>query len=146
MSKKVLRLEEEALPDFLMLGLITGVRDYKLCYEVNRTLGIELSRCNDIDLAAGRPGASTYHACFEFRGNDGDLYLVIGNRDRNHTGHFLPEYKNVDYFLIVANPSPWFDRPQTIKLLRDIPHLSGVYDIQPSQVKSVNNIMMLIEE
>jgi len=146
MSKKVLRIEEEALPDFLILGLITGTKDYKLCYEINRALSIELSRTDDIELPAGRPGAFTYHSCFEFPGSDGELYLVLGNKDRNHTGHYLPEYKNVDYFLLLANPATWFERADTIRLLRNIHQISGVYDIQPTQVKSINNILKLIEE
>lgn len=146
MSKKVLRLEEEELPDFLILGLVTGTKDYRLCYEINKTLGIELSMMNDIELPAGRPGSQTYHSCFEYAGADGELYLVLGNKDRNHTGHFLPEFKNVDFFLIATNPSRWFEKPEAIRLLRSIQHISGVYDIQPAQVKSINNILKLIEE
>lgn len=146
MSKKVLRLEEEDLPDFLILGLVTGTKDYKLCYEINKLLGIELSMINDIELPAGRPGSQTYHSCFEYSGSDNELYLVLGNKDRNHTGQFLPEFKNIDFFLIIVNPSPWFEKSETIRKLRDIHQISGVYDIQPEQVKSINNILKLIEE
>lgn len=146
MSKKIFKLEDNSDHDFLIAGIVTGLRDYKLCFELNRTLELNLERLEDKTMSAGRPGAATHHSYFEHSGTDGDYIILIHNRDRGNTGFFIPEMKNVDYFTIISNPSPDFDFRQFLTRIKNIPHVSGVYEIKGENIKSINHFYRLVED
>jgi hypothetical protein len=146
MSKKVLKIEKNPEYDFHIAGIITGLRDYKLCFEINKCLELELTRLDDISLSAGRPGASTNHSFFEYNGPDGEMYLLLGNRDKGNTGFYIPEMKNVDYFFLISHPPPGFEIKRIISGVREIAKVAGVYEIIPETIKSVNNFLLLVED
>ena len=101
MTKKVLRLDFESELDFLLVGIVSGHKDYRICYELNSILKIRMSRQPDIELSAGRPGSRTIHSCYHYSRGEHEAYHLVSNKDIEGTGNFIPEIKNIDYFLII---------------------------------------------
>lgn len=145
MSKKVLKISDSGEYDFLIAGIATGLKDYKLCFEINRTLGMELASHDDVMHPAGRPGAFTIHSHYHCRGQDGEVYYLLGNRDRNRTGFYIQELKTIDYFFVISHPVAGFNLSEVVKLLRNIHQVSAVYPITNESVKSLYDFVILTE-
>ena len=96
-KQKILKLDFAQELDFLLVGIISGHKDYRLCFELNKALRLRFARKDDIVISAGKTGSSTIHARFLTGGNTSETYNLIGNRDLEHTGFFIPEMRNVDY-------------------------------------------------
>ncbi len=144
-SKKVLKLDFEGEYDFILLGLISGFRDYKLCFELNDLLKLNFQRKDDVVLPAGRPGATTRHSYFDCEGADFESYHILSNRDKAGTGFFIQEKKNIDFFLIINSTSLNFDVKNLIARIRTIDIISGVYELNPYDLKSADSFLIFLE-
>lgn len=144
-SKKVLKLDFEGEYDFLLLGLISGFRDYKLCFELNELLKLNFQRREDVILPTGRPGSTTRHSYFDCQGGDFETYHILSNRDKAGTGFFIQEKKNIDFFLIISGASTNFDMKHLIKEIRSIDIVSGVYELNPYDIKSADSFLIFLE-
>lgn len=144
-KQKVHKLDFHQELDFLLIGIISGHKDYRLCFELNKSLALEMYRCKDLVLSAGRPGSSTSHAWFTYGGNDRECYHLIGNRDLDHTGFFMPEMRNVDYFLLIHGAASNFALDKVVEHLRQIKVVSAAYEIEPAELKSAEAFLILME-
>lgn len=145
MAKKILRISDEGDYDFLIAGIATGLKDYKLCFEINRALDMELTSQEDVKHPAGRPGAFTIHSLYNSPGQDGEVYYLLGNRDNNRTGFFIPELKTIDYFFVISHPTVGFELMRVVENLRNIHQVSAVYPITSESVKSLYDFVILTE-
>jgi hypothetical protein len=145
MSKKIMKLEFENDFEFLLAGVITGHKDYRLCYEINDFMKLNFLRKKDVIVPAGKPGSSTRHSYFSCPGKDNEYYHIISNRDKDGTGFFIPEQRSIDFFLLVSNPPPNFNINNLINKTREVDNISGVYEIEPSEIKSAEAFLLFLE-
>lgn len=145
MPKKVLKLDFEGDFEFALAGMLCGYKDYRLCFELNLALNLNFERNDDISLSAGRPGSSTRHSYYSFNGPDNEVYHILSNRDKGNTGFYIPEMKNVDYFLLITGASPSFDVSMIISTIRNIEIISGIYEINPKELKSADSFLIFTE-
>ncbi len=145
MNIKILKLDYKHDYDFLLVGIISACRDYQLCYELNQNLKLDFQRKEDVTVPAGKPGSQTCHSYFCCPGRDGGFYHVITNRDKNGTGFFIPEMRSIDYFLLVCEVPGNFDLTALVKSIREIKNFSGAFAIEPSEMKSAEAFIMLLE-
>lgn len=145
MPKKIIKLEFEGEYDFVLIGLICGYKDYKLCFELNDAFNLKFSRRDDVNVPAGRPGSNTRHSHFESPGTDFETYHILSNRDKSGTGYFIPENKNIDFFLLITESSNDFDVDHMIGSMRNIEIISGVYELDPYKMKSADSFLIFLE-
>ena len=145
MSIKVLKLDYKHDYDFLLVGIICSHRDIKLGYELNQNLSLDFSRMNDVEVPAGRPGSHTRHSYFSCPGSDGGFYHLINNRDKDGTGYFIPEMRNFDFFLLVCEVPGNFDLTALVKSIRQIEIVAGTFPIEPSEIKSADAFLLILE-
>jgi|SRR5688572_412530 len=145
MSKKVVKLQFQNEFEFLLAGLISGYKDYRLCFELNTAMKLNFKRNKDVILEAGRPGSSTRHSYFIDETRAGVKYHVISNRDKEGTGFLIPEMKNIDFFLIVSEAPGNYDMEKLIRQAREIEIISGVYEIDPYELKSADTFLLILE-
>jgi hypothetical protein len=144
-KQKVLRLDYEQELDFLLIGLLCGLKDFRLCYDLNQNLGLDMVRKNDLVISAGRPGSSTRHACFAIVIGGCESYYLLSNRDIENTGCFIPEMRNVDYFLVISGMARNYDTKTLIEKLRSMKNISGAFLIEPAELKSAETFLSLLE-
>ncbi|MFM8917026.1 MAG: hypothetical protein ACKOGP_04715, partial [Bacteroidota bacterium] len=70
---------------------------------------------------------------------------LIGNRDLEQTGFFIPEMRNVDYFFLVTGFNDDFNLTDMVEKMRKLIAVSGAFIIQPSDLKSAETFLNLIE-
>jgi hypothetical protein len=145
MAKKILKLQQDREPDYRIVGISTGQKDYKLGHALNKTFNLNFIRIDDVELNTGRPGSYTVHTCLTSDGEDGEIYYIIANRDHSGTGFFIPEMREIDYFLLMAGITASFQMNELINRIRQIPAINGAYSIEHSTLKSVDAFLLIIE-
>jgi len=145
MSKKILKLDFENEYEFLLGGIICAYKDYKLCFELNRIMKLNFVRNKDVFVPAGKLGSTTRHSYFSCPGKDNNRFHVISNRDKDSTGFFIPEMRNIDYFLLVSDAPASLAMNSVLKTVKNIDIVSGVFEIAPSEVKSADAFLLFLE-
>ncbi len=145
MTKKVLKLNYENEFEFLVAGLISAYRDFKVCFELNDLLRLNILRGEDVIVPAGKPGSTTRHSYFTCRGRNSESYHIISNRDKDGTGYFIPEMRNIDYFLLISEAPASFDMNGLVSSVRKIEIISGVFEVVPTEMKSAEAFLLFLE-
>ena len=145
MSKKVLKLDFTNDFDFPLIGIICGYKDFRLVFDLNYHLGFDFKRGNDVVVPAGKPGSSTRHSYYKHLGSDDEVYHIISNRDKDLTGYFIPEQKNIDYYFLVSQTNGRLDEKVLVKTIRQIDIIAGTYEIDPNELKSAEAFLIFME-
>jgi hypothetical protein len=96
MAKLVLDWQDEQEDSFTLIGISCHQKDYRLCWELNQTLGIELQKEEDI------PGPDEEISFSRYYFNNDDFlqeYYLLTNKIGKT--FFAPELKQADYILQV---------------------------------------------
>lgn len=132
MSKFVLDVIEEY--DFTLIGISCHAKDYRLCWELNKTLMIELVRAEDYQLE------KSSFSFYEYLDEDNFLeHFFIANR--GNTGFLIPEQKSVDFFLISKGNISDSLSEEFICKINAISVVLTSFNIDPNQLKSKQNLL-----
>jgi len=145
MSKKVLKLDFEKELDFLLFAIVSGQKDYRLCFELNNYLELNFCRMDDVSISAGRPGSRTSHSYFSFKGNDLEAYHILSNRDMSHTGLFIPELKGVDYFFLISGVTKHLEVKSMLDKIRSVKSVLSAHQLNPDDLKSAEAFLSILE-
>lgn len=141
MSRKTFVLEYTEDYDFDVLGIFCTYRDYKLCFELNNVMEADFVRLDDIEQNFERKGSSGLFPVFRYDNSDGEEYYIIGNKGQH--GCFAPEYKQVDFFMMIRNKSRLTELNDLIRMIRSIKKVSSVIELDPAAMKSADSFLMI---
>lgn len=153
MTKKHILTSKES-ETFGLIGITTPVKDYRISWLLNQMLAFDLVRCADVLLpenpgsapAAGLFEQSTDNegsagfSCYSFEIEEDRLtFFLVCNR--NDFSYLIPELKKTDYFLIIQGPYAETDIKSLQRKINDIPDVITTSVIDPSRLKSKNNLV-----
>ena len=131
------RLEVDFAYDFELMGLISSARGYKLAWELNHSLGINLARKDDLQMTTKE--GDFFFAFFEHqsslntvklfrnRANEGDLFLV-------------PDHSHLDYILYTKGDEDVGSK-RLQEVLRNIRSIELVAFLPLAALKSKDNFI-----
>jgi hypothetical protein len=98
------KLDMEPDPEVTLIGISCHVNDYRLCWALNRSLGINLTR-RQKDITDPGPEKLASYSAFDHMDEESQAQYVLVN---NHCGDgiLLKEHKQADYFLLVDEAAP----------------------------------------
>ena len=138
MAKKILKIDFRFEYDFLLFAIVCSQKDYRFCFELNQLLKINLKREADVTLVIDSHQNRSNFSNYFYRSKLNEQYRVINNKSQ--TGSFIPESKNIDYFLQIKNMQS--DAGTILKQLKKIEIISGVYEIEAGKLKSADNFLI----
>jgi hypothetical protein len=138
MKKK--RLEIEYNYDFELLGVATSARSYRLAWEINRALRINLIKKDDLRIST-RKG----DFFFAFYSHQSSMNTVNLIRNRSHESdskgmQLVPEHPHLDY-IIYTKGNEEVTASRLLELLREIPSIELVAFIPLAALKSKDNFI-----
>ncbi|WP_434428874.1 IPExxxVDY family protein [Sphingobacterium spiritivorum] len=155
-------MEEEL--DFVLLGISSPLRDYRLCHFINKTTGLHFvyGKESNIDhkgnvkeggkeeyeyhiiqeKSKGKKPALKHHfAIYRYCNTDYEYeYYLINNRSLEG-GLLIPEIANFDFFLVIKNFIHEEDLRLLIQNLNRINDVIMVKEIMPKILKSKENLI-----
>lgn len=136
MSKFSLEVEEDF--DFFMLGICSHIKDYRLCWEINRLLDVGLKKDNDLEILINGESRAYAFSLDEGGESPNDYYLIS---NKCGLGFLVPEEKKFDYFLIVKGPLSENEEKNMIKLINKSKNVLTTLSIEAAELRSKNNLI-----
>lgn len=138
MAKSVLKLEDDDY-DFILIGIASSFRDFRVCREVNSSLGIELHRTEDYSIHDRKKETEVLFPYFGYTTEQEDQYYVIGNKSEG--GLLIPEQKQLDFFLVIKPGMSPIDRTEIVRALHRNSVFQGVFPLNVNSLKSKDNLL-----
>ena len=137
--KKVISLEEQF--SGVLFGLVTQVKEYQLSWHLNRSLGLNLKRGEDIEIVHKKKKKTSIFSLYSHEDDlDKWMVYVISNK---HTGDFLvPEVKQVDYFLMIRGEVSGQREQEMLDKLKSIQLIQLVVPLEYNKLKSKENLIV----
>lgn len=127
--------------DFLLIGIFCSHRDYRLCFELNRKLNMQLTRQPDLEMIMEKKGSTSWFSRYFFENEDGEETYLVVNRGTN--GHFIMEMKMVDFFVVIKNAARQTDADRLTTEIMEIKNVSSAIVLDPKEIKSAENFLLL---
>jgi hypothetical protein len=127
--------------DFELLGLTTFMKGYKLAWEINQILRINLIK--QPDLAVGfRNNDEKSFSFYAYESHHNRLKLFKNKASENETGKYflIPEFPHYD-FIILAAMEEQYSKQQLVNLMKTIPDVQLVAVIPLEGLKSKSNFI-----
>jgi hypothetical protein len=138
-KKNVIEVEYDF--NFMLWGIVSTMRDYQICWELNKTLKINLSRQEDIELSNPQKGKHLLFSLFRYYDEmDKCLYHLMSNKYYKEL--LLPEVKEADYFLRFTGEVPDDYTDGITKTLKSIPKIMAVIPLEAAGLKSRHNLII----
>ncbi|MEO8147922.1 MAG: IPExxxVDY family protein [Bacteroidia bacterium] len=138
MAKKVLKINYDDEMDFLLFGISSGFKDYRLCFELNRALDINLERIGEHTLLIGKNNSQLKYERFRFINEYEQCFTLIANRNEKHL--LLPELNMID-FLLMIDPAEGINKEEFMQNIKNIELVNAVFLFNPKEIKSRQNLL-----
>jgi len=127
--------------NFHLWGIVSTLRDYQMCWELNKALKIKLTREPDIEISDARKGKYMLFSLFRYYDEmDKCTYHLMSNKYYKEL--LLPEIKDADYFLRFSGEVPIDYIEHVTKSLKGISKIIAVIPLEPAGLKSRNNLVI----
>ena len=138
MAKKVLKINYDDEMDFILIGISSGFKDYRLCFELNRVLDINLERINEHTLLIGKNNSQVKYERFRFVNEYDQCFTLIANRNEKQI--LIPELNMIDFILMIE-PSEGINKDEMVQNIKRIQLVSAVFLFNPMEIKSRQNLL-----
>lgn len=125
MAKKHI-LELEYRHGYETAGLVSVQKDYRICWLINKQLGVDLVRQPDFSYVLTEGDSPLSIPVFYYE--NPDIYFSMALISNRIDGNVLfAEPKSMDYLLLFKNPGEQYDLPMTIEKIRSIPQVQAAF-------------------
>ena len=136
MAKLTLEVEEDY--DFELIGICSHAKDYRLSWEMNKALKLDLVKGDNYELSVKDEKQS--YSFFNFIDDENWVeYYLINNRTVN--GILIPEEKKSDYFLLIRGVLRGGQKESLVKGITEIKNVLTTYEIEVKSLKSKSNLL-----
>lgn len=136
MKKLTLSLEDDF--SFSLIGISCHSKDYRLTFELDRSLETDFVKEDDLEVKNKEIFANFSFYSYEDEENYLE-YFVISNKSAQ--GLLVPEEKMIDYFLMLKGEIREKDEKAIIEKLNKINIVLKAYKIDVHQLKSKRNLL-----
>ncbi|MFC6103671.1 IPExxxVDY family protein [Olivibacter domesticus] len=138
MNKLTLKYELDI--DFNLIAITSPLKDYRLCYYINKVTGLDLYKIEEHEIwfESQQP---TYFGRYTYEDVNNDTFYFLLNNKGVEGGVLIPEMKVTDFFLLVKNA---IDEELLLWQITQINNLADVVvasEIDPHKLKSKENLV-----
>ena len=138
LNKKVLKFEIDL--DFVLIAITSSLKDYRLCYMINKGLGFNFIRGEDLHLDPLHGSSPAYFSFFEYgwESSETEFYLIS---NKGSEGYLIPEMNKTDYLFMIKNYIDETDLDDIVLRLNKIPEIVAAVKVDPKKIKSRENLL-----
>ncbi len=133
-----LTLKYELDLDFVLIAITSQLKDYMLCFKLNRQLNINFYKIDEliIENNFGSLFFSMYY--YQIPETETDLFFIA---NKGEQGYLVPEMKTVDYFIKIHNYINKEELSQLIEGINKLPDVLVAIEVNPKRLKSKENLI-----
>ncbi len=128
---------------FCLIGIVSIVKEYKLAWDLNQSLNINLVKQGDIAIPkTNENDLLISNLLFE---TENSTLRLIGNRsiseENEEKAILLPELQNFTHFFLIQDEAETFQRDRMIEKMKGIGSIDYVVGIEPDKLKNKDNLI-----
>jgi len=135
-----LTLKYELDIDFTLIAITCPLKDYRLCYYINKSAGLDLHKIEDHEIWIDSQQTFYFSRYTHEDATNDTTYFMLSNRGIE-SGILIPEMKATDYFLLVKNAIDDELLDWQIAQLNNIRDVVVASEIDPHKLKSRENLV-----
>lgn len=139
MGKHTLEIEYDY--DFVLIGISSHEKDYRICWALNNQLGLDLVKTDALEIKDKKQDDPSFFSLFSFELPDEFMeYFIIANRSEK--GLLIPEQKQVDYFFIIRGEIENEKVMDMIRLIKESSLVQTAFRVDVNALKSKQNLIL----
>lgn len=139
MGKHTLEIEYDY--DFVLIGISSHEKDYRICWALNNQLGLNLVKTDALEIKDKKQDDLSFFSLFSFELPDEFMeYFIIANRSEK--GLLIPEQKQVDYFFIIRGEIENDKVMEMIRLIKESSLVQTAFRVDVNALKSKQNLIL----
>lgn len=132
------RLDEPLDPEIMLVGISSHVNDYRLCWSLNRQLGINLVRRQQ-DIVEPGPRTTAHFAAFDHLDVDSNArYTLVNNHGEDAI--LLKEHRQSDFFLLVDRAAP-IASAELLQQVRESEFVLAAYPLEIQDLRAGHKLL-----
>jgi hypothetical protein len=144
MVTKRMRIDIDFQYGYLIVGISSQLKDYRLAYHLNKSLGIDLKRLEDLPANFEKEKKVIPFSLFTDNLNDNfKVCILIGCNSQGVK--LLPLLKHYDYIFLYEMPSVDWSPEQVVASIRKIPNVQLAKNMSLDELKGFHPILMDLE-
>jgi hypothetical protein len=138
LNKRILKFEIDL--DFVLIAITSSLKDYRICYYINKQLNFNFIRQPDLGVDIHHSNDPVLFSIFHhyWEASETDFYFIA---NKGSDGLLIPEMRSVDYFLMIKNYIDPRDLEDMITQLNKLPEIVAAVKIDPKKIKSRENLL-----
>jgi len=138
LNRKILKFEIDL--DFVLIAVTTSLKDYRICYLVNKYLNYNFTKTDDLAVEITPNAGQVYFSryTYSWETTETDFYFIA---NKGSDGYLVPEMRKTDYFLMIKNYIDEDDVENMVSVLNKIPEIVAAVKIDPKKIKSRENLL-----
>jgi len=138
LNKKFLKFEIDL--DFVLVAVTTSLKDYRICYLINKCLNFNFVKGDDLEIDIHHGADPSFFSFYTYHWESSETdFFFIGNKGSD--AYLIPEMKKADFFLMIKNYIDDKDLENIITGLNRIPEIVTAIKIDPKKIKSRENLL-----
>src|ERR1700761_6566153 len=136
LNRKFLKFEIDL--DFVLIAVTTSLKDYRICYLINKYLNFNFIKIPDLAVNLEDGGVRSLFSIYSYfwEATKADTYFIS---NKGTEGYLVPEMRKMDYFLMIKNYLSENDANAMVASLNKIPEIVAAVKIDPKKIKSHEN-------
>jgi hypothetical protein len=127
--------------DFVLIGISSHEKDYRICWGLNNKLGLDLVKVEPLEIKDKKQDDLSHFSLFSCERPDEFMeYFIIANRSEK--GMLIPEQKQMDYFFIIRGEIENDTVMEMIKQIKEIDLVQTAFRIDVASLKSKQNLIL----
>ncbi|KEO72363.1 IPExxxVDY family protein [Anditalea andensis] len=128
--------------EFDLIGLVAPIKDYKMAWLINKSLGIQLSKTKDYEVDfINKPRLIISQFILEKEHGFIQLLKNKAFSPLHQALYLVPELKSIDYFLVLQDYTFELNINDYIEELSENPLIQNVVRLDVSKLKSKENLL-----
>lgn len=134
-------LANEFFDETRLLGVMSSIKDYQLCWHLNSILGMDFRINNEIEIQLSRKGRNYFFAVYEY--NEPTKFLSHYVYNNQFDGEYLlPEFKHLDYiWLLKGDLVTDEELNQLANTIRSINSVQLVVELTNEKIKNKEHLI-----
>ncbi len=129
---------------YILVGLSTQLKDYRLSFLLNKIPGLHFSRLEELSVAIpGEKDVAIYSLYTSSNEETFNTYYLLSNRSGDQ--FLVPSLKQTDYLMLIEGPFKKQQKDELLLALRAIPNLLLAAEVNPMTVKLFETLITDLE-
>ena len=127
--------------DFVLLAITAPLKDYRMCFKINKELHLDLRRIDDLELIFNVGDQPFYFSRYYYKQDHTENeFNLIANKGSE--GFLIPEMRTVDFLMLIQNYIDRDELKQIVGRLNRIPDVQVAVEVDPKKLKSKENLIL----